>query len=179
MTRPKLRPMPNMRRARFAFKFEDVFPEDDEMARYVVRLSTGLGDLKTVARHVTRKRQTNAQRTYFVRLMASHLHEIALVLDPGEKSVVPDGETFLSALPRGKKPPRADIRKAHSRAIKALASGGPTAGLRSFGTASSQAVGLSRFRLVVIVASGQRLSCCGRGGEQICHLADVWRFAWR
>jgi hypothetical protein len=29
------------------------------------------------------------------------------------------------------------------------------------------------------LASGQRLSCRGRGGEQICHLADVRRFAWR
>jgi hypothetical protein len=74
------------------------------MARYVVRLSTGLGDLRIAARYATRGRQNMAERTYFIRLMAPHVHEIGFVLQPAKGSVVPDVETFLRALPRGTKP---------------------------------------------------------------------------
>jgi hypothetical protein len=112
--------MPNARRGRFAFKFDDVFPATDRMARYVVRLSTGLGDLRIAARYATRSRQNRAERTYFIRLMASHVHEIALVLEPTSNSVVPDVETFLRALPRGTKPSRTLIRRAHTQVVKAL-----------------------------------------------------------
>jgi hypothetical protein len=112
--------MPNARRGRFAFKFDDVFPAKDRMARYVVRLSTGLGDLRVAGRYATRGRQNMAERTYFIRLIASHVHEIALVLEPTGRSVVPNVDEFLRSLPRGTKPSRTLIRRAHTQVIKAL-----------------------------------------------------------
>jgi hypothetical protein len=112
--------MATTRRVRFAFKFDDVLLANDKMARYVVRLSTGLNDLRTAGRYATRGRQTMAERTYFIRLMASHAHEIAIVLEPTNTKVVPDVEEFLRALPRGTKPSRTLIRRAHTHAVNAL-----------------------------------------------------------
>lgn len=105
----------------YYFKIGDVFPADDRMARYVMRLSLALGDLRIAADYAVRDRQRSAERLYFVRLTASHLRELVILLDPPNRHVVPDVEEFLKSLPRGNKPPRKDIRSAHQKALRRLA----------------------------------------------------------
>jgi hypothetical protein len=112
--------MPNPLLARFSFVHRDVFSSDDRMARYVERLSVALGDLRIAGHYATRSRQNSAERLYFVRLMASHLREIVLLLDPPNRTVIPDVEEFLASLPRGTRPSRADMRKSHRRALRLL-----------------------------------------------------------
>jgi hypothetical protein len=90
------------------------------MARYVMRLSMALGDLRIAGHYATRNRQNAAERLYFVRLVASHLREIVLIMEPPDQTVIPTVERFLSSLPRGTKPPRAEIRAAHRKALAML-----------------------------------------------------------
>lgn len=90
------------------------------MARYVVRLSMALGDLRIAARYATRARQNSAERLYLVRLTASHLRELILIMDPPDPNVIPRLEEFLASLPRGTKPSRTDIRRSHTRALRML-----------------------------------------------------------
>jgi len=102
------------------------------MARYVMRLSIALGDLRIAAHYATRKRQNGAERLYFVRLLASHLREVLLIMDPPNHKIIPPVEEFLTYLPRGTKPSRTEIRKSHARAIrmvdKPMAAGRPEVG---------------------------------------------------
>jgi hypothetical protein len=114
------RPRDEWRRT-YYFNVGDVFPADDRMARYVMRLSLALGDMRLVADYAVRSRQRNYERLYFVRLLASHLRELVLLLDPPNRNIVPDVEAFLVSLPRGTKPPRKDIRAAHQKAMRRLA----------------------------------------------------------
>ncbi|MEA2395854.1 MAG: hypothetical protein QOJ82_3745 [Solirubrobacteraceae bacterium] len=90
------------------------------MARYVMRLSIALGDLRIAARYATRARQNRAERLYFVRLMASHVRELVLIMDPPNRQVVPPIDEFLRALPRDTSPTRSEIRQSHARALKML-----------------------------------------------------------
>ena len=112
--------MANPLRARYSFEYGEVFDSDDRMARYVERLSNALGDLRVVAHYAVRQRQSAGERLYFVRLLASHLREIVLLLDPPDHKVVPGVEEFLKALPRGTVPGRAEIRKSHRQAMRML-----------------------------------------------------------
>jgi hypothetical protein len=107
--------------ASFQFRIGRVFPADDWLARYVVRLSMALGDLRIAGHYATRDRQRGAERLYFIRLTASHLRELVMLLDPPNSKVVPTVEQFVLALPRGIKPTRAEIRDSHRRAIRQLA----------------------------------------------------------
>jgi hypothetical protein len=54
----------------------------DEVARYVMRLSMALGDLRVAGEYAVREDQPDHERLYFVRLFASHMREAVLVLDP-------------------------------------------------------------------------------------------------
>lgn len=112
--------MANPQLARYSFRYGDVFDSEDRMARYVERLSNALGDLRVVARYPVRQRQGSGERLYFVRLLASHLREVVLLLDPPDRRVLPDVEEFLAALPRGTKPSRTEIRKSHRQAMRML-----------------------------------------------------------
>lgn len=114
------RAMANRQLARYSFKYGDVFNSEDRMARYVERLSNSLGDLRIAARYAVRQRQRAGERLYFVRLVASHLREVVLLLDPPNHRVIPDLEEFLAELPRGTKPSRAEIRKSHRQALQML-----------------------------------------------------------
>jgi hypothetical protein len=114
------RPRDEWRRT-YYFKVGDVFPADDRMARYVMRLSLALGDMRIAADYAVRNRQRNHERLYFVRLLASHMRELVLLLDPPNRKIVPEMEEFLASLPRGNKPPRKDIRAAHQKAMRRLA----------------------------------------------------------
>lgn len=107
--------------ATYSFRIGDVFPAGDIHARYVMRLSMALGDLRIAAQYATRDRQRNAERLYFIRLTASHLRELVMLLDPPNPQVVPKVDEFVLALPRGTKPTRSEIRAVHRRAIKQLA----------------------------------------------------------
>lgn len=108
-------------RRTYYFKVGDVFPANDRIARYVMRLSLALGDLRIAGDYAVRPRQRYAERLYFVRLTASHLRELAILLDPPNRTIVPDVDEFLASLPRGNKPPRKDIRAAHQKALRRLA----------------------------------------------------------
>jgi hypothetical protein len=107
-------------RARFSFRFGAVFEADERHARYVAKLSVALEDLRTAARYAGRSRQRAPERLYFVRLMAAHLRELILLIDPNDTTVVPSAEEFVAALPRGTRPSRAEIRAAHRAALRQL-----------------------------------------------------------
>jgi hypothetical protein len=110
--------VPNPLRARYSFRHGSVHDPEDKNARYVMRLSLALGDLRIISHYATRNRQSNAERLYFVRLLASHLREVILIMDPPNPVVVPTIEEFLAALPRGTKPSRAEMRKSHRKALR-------------------------------------------------------------
>lgn len=103
---------------RYTFRHGVVHDPDDRMARYVVKLSTALGDLRLASKFAVRRRQARAERLYFVRLTASHLRELINVMDPPDRRWTPTVEEFLTALPRGTKPGRTEIRKAHAQALR-------------------------------------------------------------
>ena len=69
-------------RVDFAFTMGDVFPAGDPIARYVMRLSIGLGDIRLVADQLMRDNLTDRERVYFGRLLMAHMREILLVLEP-------------------------------------------------------------------------------------------------
>src|SRR5215207_340223 len=112
--------MPNPLRARYRFRHGAVHDANDPMARYVVRLSIALNDLRTAAQYATRSRQNAAERSYFVRLTASHLSELILIMDPPNTRVIPSLDDFLASLPRVVTPSRADIRRSHAEAMRLL-----------------------------------------------------------
>jgi hypothetical protein len=102
------------------FRMGEAFPAEDRLARYVMRLSMALNDLRIAARYATRARQREPERLYFIRLTASHLRELVILLDPPNSNVVPTAEQFVRALPRGAKPTPTEIRAAHREAISRL-----------------------------------------------------------
>ena len=112
--------MPNRLLVRYTFRHGAVHNPDDRMARYVVRLSTALGDLRISAHYATRARQPYAERLYFIRLTASHLREIVFLIDPEPRGPIPTVDDFLKSLPRGTTPSRAEIRRSHRKAMRLL-----------------------------------------------------------
>src|SRR5688500_14229135 len=102
------------------FRIGDALPAADRSARYVMRLSIALGDLRIAGRSATRKRQRFDERLYFVRLTSSHLRELVMLLDPPDTRVVPTVDEFVLTLPRGVTPSRADIRESHRRAMRQI-----------------------------------------------------------
>jgi len=106
--------------ARHSFQLGEVFPSNDAIAGYVMRLSMALGDLRIVAGYATRQRQPEGERLYFVRLFALHMREVANLLDPPNQQIVPTVEDFLQSLPRGTKPSRREIRRHHAKAMRQL-----------------------------------------------------------
>jgi hypothetical protein len=107
-------------RGRYSFKLGDVFPPEDKVAAYVMRLSMALGDLRIVADYATRARQSEGERVYFVRLFALHMREVANLLDPPDHTIIPTVDEFLAAIPRGTKPSRTEIRKYHAKVMRRL-----------------------------------------------------------
>lgn len=101
--------------ATYRFEMEEAFPANDRSALYVMRLTLALNDLRIAAKFAVRRRQVYGERLYFVRLLASHLREVVLLIDPPSEH-----EAFLDALPRGTKPPRTEIRKSHAKAMTRL-----------------------------------------------------------
>jgi hypothetical protein len=114
--------MSNRMRARYYFRHDDVFDPSDRMARYVMRLSIALGDLRVVAHYATRSRQPAFERLYFVRLLASHIREVVLIMDPPDPTL-PTIEEFLRALPRRTEPKRWEIRASHRHTLRLLRRG--------------------------------------------------------
>lgn len=83
---------------KLVFQMGDAFPPDDPIAVWVMNLSIALGDLRVVAEYATRPEQPEYERTYFVRIFASHLREVSklLVLDFKERE---DVRSFVATLP--------------------------------------------------------------------------------
>ena len=63
----------------------DAFPADDVVARYVMRLSMALGDVRVAMDYLVREEQPPYERLYFVRLAALHLRELVLLIDPPQE----------------------------------------------------------------------------------------------
>lgn len=108
-------------KATYSFRIGAAFPAGDWLARYVMRLSIALGDMRIAGHYATRSRQRAGERLYFVRLLASHLRELVMLLDPPNSKIVPTVDQFLAGLPRQINPPRKEIRAAHRKAIRQIA----------------------------------------------------------
>ncbi len=106
---------------RFEFRIGDAFPDRDPTARYVMRLSTALGDLRIAGEYAVRDDQPEHERLYFIRLFSSHMREAVLLLDPPNAGVVPNVEAFIAALPSGARDLHADrLRESHGRVLALL-----------------------------------------------------------
>src|SRR3954470_20327878 len=105
---------------RFEFKIGDAFPDRDPIARYVMRLSTALGDLRIAGEYAVRADQPEHERLYFIRLFSAHMREAVLLLDPSS-GVVPTLEAFIAALPADARDLHAErLRKSHARVLALL-----------------------------------------------------------
>jgi hypothetical protein len=103
--------MTESQETRLEFKIGEVFPDRDEVARYVMRLSMALGDLRIAGEYSVRNDQPHHERLYFIRLFAAHMREAVLLLDPPDRGVVPSVEDFIAALP-------ADSREFHAEPLR-------------------------------------------------------------
>jgi hypothetical protein len=74
--------MPESEETQLEFNIGEASSDRDEVARYVMRLSMALGDLRVAGEYAVREDQPDHERLYFVRLFASHMREAVLVLDP-------------------------------------------------------------------------------------------------
>lgn len=103
------------------FKIGEAFPDRDAIGRYVMRLSMALGDLRVAGEYAVRDEQPDYERLYFVRLMASHMREAILLLDPPDRGIVPTVEDFIDALPADCRELHADrLRAAHDEVLSCL-----------------------------------------------------------
>jgi hypothetical protein len=65
---------------RLEFCIGEVFPANDELARWVMSLSIALCDLRVAAVYAVREEQPDYERGYFVRMLVSHMRELVKVL---------------------------------------------------------------------------------------------------
>ncbi len=79
------------------FTIGEAFPAEDSTARYVVRLAMATGDLALAADAFISRGDDLAdyERFYYVRLLAGHLRESIMLIDPPDHSVVPRLDDFL------------------------------------------------------------------------------------
>lgn len=106
---------------RFEFRIGDVFDPDDEMARYLVRLSIALGDLRIAGgTYLIREEQPMHERMYFGRLTAAHLHELGILFNRGD-AAIPSIEDFIAAVVAPDDPATAQrLRDRHKEVQRAL-----------------------------------------------------------
>jgi hypothetical protein len=107
--------------ARFDFRIGDAFSADDPIARYLMRLSMALGDLRVAVEMAVRPEQESYERMYFVRLTASHLHEVALLFNPPDPTIPPVEDLIRAAVPASDKATRKQLRNLHREVKKKLA----------------------------------------------------------
>ena len=107
---------------RYEFRIGDVFPAGYKTSRYVMRLSMALGDLRiAIAAYAVREEQSEAERLYFVRLGASHLRELVLLLDPPDRRVVPALDEFIASLPvEARNEDEEVLRRSHAEVMRLL-----------------------------------------------------------
>lgn len=84
-------------RARIEFRLADAFDPDDRIARYVMRLSLALGDLRIAATYLTREEQPAYEQMYFADLTAAHIHEVCILFNPPDEAI-PGVEDFIAAV---------------------------------------------------------------------------------
>lgn len=84
-------------RTRIEFYLADAFDPDDRIARYVMRLSLALGDLRIAATYLTREEQPAYERMYFEDLTAAHIHEVCILFNPPDEAI-PGVEDFIAAV---------------------------------------------------------------------------------
>lgn len=105
-----------------SFRIADAFPAESHIARYVVRLSMAMGDLRIAGAPFIDRSDTLAdfERFYYIRLLFSHTRETVLLIDPPSGSVVPNLEDFLGFFDGRYPQLQASIRGAHSEVIQRL-----------------------------------------------------------
>lgn len=105
-------------RCRIEFRIGAAFDPRSRVARYVMRLSIALGDLRIAGRLLGREEQPAHERMYFVRVVAAHLHELCILFQPSDDTI-PTIEQFIVAI-RPEAAVETNLRKAHRRVLKAL-----------------------------------------------------------
>lgn len=104
------------------FLIGDVFPSDDPLARYVVRLSTALNDLRLAASPLLQSfdQTPDYVRMYQVRITAGHANELAQLVEPEGRSSLPTVDDLIATL--GKVDPKiaSDIGLARTEFVQAL-----------------------------------------------------------
>jgi hypothetical protein len=106
---------------RLEFKIGDVLDPADKHARYLARLSMALGDLRVAAAtYAVREDQPMYERLYFVRLTASHLHELCILFTTGNEAI-PRIDEFVETVVEASDEQQAEaLRGAHKRVRQAL-----------------------------------------------------------
>lgn len=104
------------------FMIGEAFPAEDSTARYVVRLAMATGDLAVAADPFINRGDDLAdyERFYYVRLLAAHLRESILLIDPPAHSVVPRLDGFLSTFGNAMPELQLEIRESHRAVLEAL-----------------------------------------------------------
>ena len=84
---------------RLTFRMDEAFPAEDPIGLWVMNLSIALGDMRVAMKYAVREDQSEHERFYFVRIVASHLREVAkvIVLDHRKRQDVRD---FVASLPQ-------------------------------------------------------------------------------
>lgn len=106
-------------RVRIEFRYPDAFDPDDRIARYVMRLSIALGDLRVAGTYVTRAEQPAHERMYFMRLTVSHIHEVCVLFNPPDEAI-PAIEDFIATVAAQDDKGADELRTFYKRVQKAL-----------------------------------------------------------
>jgi hypothetical protein len=109
----------DLERVRIEFRYPDAFDPDDRIARYVTRISIALGDLRIAGTYVTRPEQPAHERMYFMRLTASHIHEVCVLFNPPDEAI-PRIEDFIAAVADQDDKGAEELRTLHKRVQRAL-----------------------------------------------------------
>lgn len=114
---PPVNPDDDRERHRIEFRLADAFDPNDRIARYVMRLSIALGDLRIAASYLTREEQPAYERIYFADLTAAHIHEVCILFNPPDEAI-PGVEDFIAAVIEPEDAEGADELRAHYRNVQ-------------------------------------------------------------
>lgn len=162
------------KRARIEFHYAEAFDPDDPIARYVTRLSFALGDLRIAGKYVTRPEQPAHERMYFMRLTASHIHEVCILFNPGDEAI-PGIEDFIAVVADQDDERADELRASHKRVQQALQQpikvpGKPTLGSQVSGIRNGFSHYFNRVEHEPLLIAAMRLA--GTINEKVAYVID-------
>jgi hypothetical protein len=104
---------------RFNFRLGEAFPPDDEHARYVMRLSMAMGDLRVVVPMLGPDIGAH-ERLFFVRLLTALMREATTLIDPPGKAPFPSLDAFLAPFDASHAGQAVKLREARRRVLDKL-----------------------------------------------------------